>query len=200
MNGLKELKELIVGCVSNYIGKEKHDMSISGNEGMYAGGGLLGQATPHNTLLGNAAQQSTLAMRQSQLQMHMAQQQAQMAQNMVNSYHQAQQAQTPRRSTLSDWPLDGKDTSYTFEDLNDAGSVYNMELQTAIDLAINKFGSRWFKDADTADALEENTKFWIQVMRKLYNASHLIHERCHHVDRDEVTIAWKIRDTDHGNS
>lgn len=194
MNGLKELKELIVGCVSNYIGKEKHDMSISGNEGMYAGGGLLGQATPHNTLLGNAAQQATQNsyIQRAQLQMQMAQQQAAM-----NNAYATQHVPAP--NTLAAFNL-GANSVYTFEDLNDEGSVYNMPLQTAVDLAINVFGSGWFKDYDTAKALEENTDFLIKVMSKLYKAGRLKCETCRDFNLDQAITAWKILDTDHGNS
>jgi hypothetical protein len=110
----------------------------------------------------------------------------------------AQATQTQVVRTLAAFNLQG-DYTPTFEELNDEGSIYNMPIQTAIDLAINKFGSGWFKDEATQDALDENTKFWLEIMSKLFKAGHLVCERCHQVDKDEIIVAWKIKDTDHGN-
>jgi type II secretory pathway pseudopilin PulG len=194
MNGLKELKELIVGCVSNYIGKEKHDMGISGNEGLYAGGGLLGQAVDFQ----NAMMQSQLAQldAQQRAQMNMAAAQRQAAMNNAFSGHQ--QGQELSRA-LSTFNLNAN-SLYTFDELNDEGSVYNMPLQTAIDLALNTFGSGWFRDESTVKTLEENTDFWIKVLSKIGKAGRLKCETCRDFNTDTVKTAWKILDTDHGNS
>lgn len=153
-----------------------------------------------------AAQQALdlqqLKMQQQAAMLHntAAQQRAQL----VNAWNQASvvgQYATPTTPalTLATTNLSGE-FLYTIEELNDEGSVYNMPLQTAVDLAINKFGSGWFKDKTTAEALEENSSFWVQVMSKLWQQKRLERQQVRHFDRDEITTAWKILDEDHGNS
>lgn len=151
-----------------------------------------------------AAQARQLGVQQAQLKSQYNQALAQQQAAMNNAWNQAsvlgQYANpTATPSTLAVTNLSGE-RLYTFEELNDEGSVYNMPLQTAVDLAINKFGSGWFKDETTAEALEENQDFWVQVMSKLWQQKRLERQQVRHFDRDEITTAWKILDTDHGNN
>jgi type II secretory pathway pseudopilin PulG len=167
-------------------------MGISGNEGLYAGGGLLGQAADfQNAMMQSQQATQNSYMQRAQLQMQMAQQQAAM--------NNAQQAQATIRKTLGHYLLENN-ADWTLDELNDEGSVYNMPLQTAIDLAISTFGSGWFRDESTVKTLEENTDFWIKVMSKLFKARCLKKETVRDFNLDKITTAWKILDTDHGNS
>jgi len=158
----------------------------------YAGGELLGNAAQQGITGWGAAQQA-VDLQNAKAHMQMAQQQA----AMNNAY--AQQIRPVDFKTLGCFHL-GNNADWTFDELNDEGSVYNMAVQTAIDLAINKFGSRWFKDDETATALEENKDFWLKVMSKLFKAGNLQKETWRDFDRDLVQTAWKILDIDHGNS
>ena len=146
--------------------------------------------------LGNAAQQRQLQQSQMQLQMAAAQQQA--YNNMFGggsgSFQQGQEG----GRTLSAFNLNAN-SLYTFDELNDEGSVYNMPLQTAIDLAINTFGSGWFRDESTVKTLEENTDFWIKVLSKIGKAGRLKCETCRDFNTDTLKTAWKILDTDHAD-
>ncbi len=174
--------------------------------GQYAGGGLLGQAAQSNTLLGNAAQQGYNNAQQAQLAQQNAQYQNALAQSMLHTKNQmagsilngafsGYATQQAIQKTLSAFNLHGN-AEYTFEELNDEGSVYNMPLQTAVDLAINMFGSGWFKDEDTVKTLEENTDFLIKVMAKLFKAGRLKCETCRQPDALGSITAWKILDTE----
>ena len=161
--------------------------------GMYNAGGLLGNSA------GQLANQAQAGNYITQAQAAQLQQQHAMVQaQMQNAYAQSQ-AKEPKRTMLGDYQLELSKT-WTFEELNDEGSVYNMPLQTAVDLAINKFGSGWFKDEATADALEENTEFWLSLLHKLYSNKRLLRENCRMPDSLGAIVAWKILDTDHGNS
>ena len=182
-----------MGCVGDFIGRERHDMGYQAID--------LQQERIKEM-------QTQLAMQQAQIQQDAYNQAVQLGSKGYNTMFggsgsgtisSGQYIHQPTRATLGAYPLDNVVPNVTFEELNDAGSVYNMELQTAIDLAINKFGSGWFKDEDTADAMEENAKFWLQVMSKLFKAGNLVHERYNQSDKTDAGIAWKIRDIDHGN-
>jgi hypothetical protein len=190
MKVLKKIKEKIMATGDKYaFGYQDPNQTL---QGQYAGGGLLGQAAQQGY---NNAQQSQLA-QLAQYEMQMAQQQAAMS----NAFaQQATAKQAAISKTLSAFNLRA-DAVYTFEELNDEGSVYNMPLQTAVDLAITMFGSGWFKDDDTAKTLEENTDFLAKVMAKLFKAGRLKCETCRQPDALGSITAWKILDTDHGNS
>lgn len=177
----------IMGCVSEYIDQRGKNMATNG------GYTTIQQA---QTAMQAAQQQAQL-----QNQYAMAQQQA----AMNNAWNQASISggmcanPTAMPPTLATINLSGE-RLYTLEELNGEGSVYNMPLQTAVDLAINKFGSGWFKDETTAEALEENASFWVQVMSKLWQQKRLERQQIRHFDREEITTAWKILDTDHGDN
>ena len=177
----------IMGCVSEYIDKRGKSMATACTS-------TAGQ--PHW-----GTSQLQMAQLQSQYNQALAQQRAAMnsAWNQASISGGGYANPTAAPSTLAVTNLNG-DRLYTIEELNDEGSVYNMPLQTAVDLAINKFGSGWFKDETTAEALEENSSFWVQVMSKLWQQERLERQQVRHFDRDEITTAWKILDEDHGNS
>ena len=141
------------------------------------------------------AQQNSL----SQMQAAQLQQKYAMAQAQAQNAYAQRQATRPEVATLGQHDLT-QPPCYTFDELNDEGSVYNMKLQVAVDLAINTFGSGWFKDETTAEALDENQAFWLKVMHKLFKNQRLLHERYRSVERDEYRMAWKILDTGHENN
>ena len=174
----------IMGCVSEYIDQRGKNM-----------GGYITVEQAQNAM--QAAQQ------QAQLQNQYAQQQAALGnawnQASISGGGYASQQAKEKPITLGAYHLTNN-AAWTFDELNDEGSVYNMTLQTAVDLAINKFGSGWFKDEATTEALEENKDFWLKVMHKLFNNKRLVREDCYEPGTFMNVVAWKILDEDHGNS
>ena len=162
-----------MGCVSEYIDQRGKSMVTNGG------------------YITSAAQQS--AMQQAQLQNQYAQQQAAM-----NNAYAAQQAQPINyRQTIGSTPKVGMPT---FEQLEDPDSPFNLSLEALAVMWGARFGYRWVKDEDTADAIEENEEMWSLVSSRLLEAGMLIHQQYRHPDKLGVGQAWKLIEKDHGNN
>ena len=171
----------IMGCVSEYIDQRGKNMGYSFGE--------WGE-DPRAQLANNAVQGQWGT---SQLQM--AQQQAQMAQ-LQNQYAAQQTQPVNYRQTLGSTP---KGQSPTFEQLEDPDSPFNLSLEALCNMWGARFGYRWVKDEDTADALEENSDMWSLVAQRLLDAGLLIHQQYRHLDMLGMGVAWKLIEKDHGN-
>lgn len=157
-------------------------------------------------------QRAQMQMQQAQLQQQYAQQQAMMnnaaAQmsgvtstmfgggSASSGMYAAQQAQN-YRPTLGSTP---KGQSPTFEQLEDPDSPFNLSLEALCNMWGARFGYRWVKDEDTADALEENSDMWSLVAQRLLDAGLLIHQQYRHLDMLGMGVAWKLVEKDHASN
>ena len=169
----------IMGCVSEYIDQRGKSM------GNYI-----------------TVEQAQMQREQAKLQNQYAQQQAQLANawnnaaGMAQGGYAAQQAQN-YRPTLGSTP---KGQSPTFEQLEDPDSPFNLSLEALCNMWGARFGYRWVKDEDTADALEENSDMWSLVAQRLLDAGLLIHQQYRHLDMLGMGVAWKLVEKDHASN
>ena len=157
----------------------------------------FGWNDPREQYGNSQAQQSAMnQMKAAQLQHQYAMAQAQ-ANNAFGQYA-AQQAQPVNyRQTLGSTP---KGLSPTFEQLEDLDSPFNLPLEALSVMWGARFGYRWIKDEDTADAIEENTDLWSIVSARLIEAGLLVHQQYRHPDKIGMGTAWRLIEKDHGNS
>lgn len=170
-----------MGCVSEFIDKRGKNMAMNWKD---------------------ALAQKQNAVQQAQLQNQYAQ-----AQNMAalqNSYHQTvagggytTQQPVNYRQTLGSTP---KGLSPTFEQLEDPDSPFNLPLEALAVMWGARFGYRWIKDEDTADAIEENEEMWSVVASRLLEAGMLVHQNYRHPDKIGTGVAWKLFEKDHGDN
>ena len=113
----------------------------------------------------------------------------------VNQYQQAYPQNY--RQTLGSTPKVGLPT---FEQLEDPDSPFNLPLEALTVMWNARFGHRWVKDEDTADAIEENQELWSLVASRLMDAGLLTSQQYRHPDKIGVGQAWKLIEKDHGNS
>ena len=175
----------IMGCVSEYIDQRGKSMATACTS--TAGQPYWGAA------------QQAVDLQQLKMQQAMAQQQAQIA----NAWNQASISgggsttqPVNYRQTLGSTP---KGQSPTFEQLEDPDSPFNLSLEALCNMWGARFGYRWVKDEDTADALEENSDMWSLVAQRLLDAGLLIHQQYRHLDMLGMGVAWKLVEKDHGN-
>lgn len=101
------------------------------------------------------------------------------------------------RQTLGSTPKVGLPT---FEQLEDPDSPFNLPLEALTVMWNARFGHRWVKDEDTADAIEENQELWSLVASRLMDAGLLTNQQYRSLDKVGVSSAWKLIEKDHGNS
>lgn len=162
-----EYERAKMGCVSEYIDQRGKSMATGGN---YI----------------TAAQASQQAQLQSQYH-----QQLQLA-NAAGNGAFGQYAQTQPvnyRQTLGSTP---RGLTPTFEQLEDPDSPFNLSLEALSVMWGARFGYRWVKDEDTADAIEENEEMWSLVASRLLEAGMLIHQQYRHPDKVGIGQAWKL--------
>ena len=174
----------IMGCVSEYIDQRGKSMATACTS--TAGQPYWGAA------------QQAVDLQQLKMRQAMAQQQAQIA----NAWNQASiggYAQQPvnYRQTLGSTPNVGLPT---FEQLEDPDSPFNLPLEALAVMWGARFGHRWVKDEDTADAIEENQELWSLVASRLMDAELLINQQYRSLDKAGISSAWKLVEKDHGNS
>lgn len=180
-----------VGCVSEFTDKRGKNMAMNWKDAL-------------------AQQQNAMQQAQLQRQYAMAQQQAMMNNAAVqmsgvsglaqggyisNQYQQAYPQNY--RQTLGSTP---KGLMPTFEQLEDPDSPFNLPLEALAVMWGARFGYRWVKDEDTADAIEENEELWSLVASRLLEAGILLRQDYRHPDKLGVGSAWKLLEKDHGNS
>lgn len=171
----------IMGCVSEYIDQRGKSMATGGN---YI-----------------TAAQAQMQLEQAKLQ-NQYNQQLQLANAAGNGafgqYAQGGYATQPvnYRQTLGSTP---KGLTPTFEQLEDPDSPFNLSLEALAVMWGARFGYRWIKDEDTADAIEENEEMWSLVASRLLEAGMLIHQQYRHPDKIGVGQAWKLIEKDNGN-
>lgn len=169
----------IMGCVSEYIDQRGKSMG--------------------NYITAAQAQQNAMNAAQQQSQYHQQIQLANAAGNgAFGQYAQGGYATQPVnfRQTLGSTP---KGLTPTFEQLEDPDSPFNLSLESLAVMWGARFGYRWIKDEDTADAIEENEEMWSLVASRLLEAGMLIHQQYRHPDKIGVGQAWKLIEKDHGN-
>ena len=144
------------------------------------------------------AQVQRLAAQQNALR-NQYQQQLQMANAAGNGVfgQYAQQATENFRQTIGSTP---KGRTPTFEQLEDPDSPFNLSLEALSVMWGARFGYRWVKDEDTADAVEENEEMWSTVCDRLIEAGLLVRQQYRHPDSRRGGTAWKLVEKDHGNS
>ena len=144
-------------------------------------------------------------------QLKMRQQAAQQQADIRNAWNQAsiigqyaaaqnqyQQAYPQNyRQTLGSTP---KGLTPTFEQLEDPDSPFNLPLEALAVMWGARFGYRWVKDEDTADAIEENEELWSLVASRLLEAGILLRQDYRHPDKIGISSAWKLIEKDHGNN
>lgn len=166
-----EYERAKMGCVSEYIDQRGKSMATGGNYITAA----------------QAAQQAQLQSNQYAV----AQAQG------LNMSAQSWTAQPVNyRQTLGSTP---KGLTPTFEQLEDPDSPFNLSLEALSVMWGARFGYRWVKDEDTADAIEENEEMWSLVASRLLEAGMLIHQQYRHPDKVGIGHAWKLIEKDHGN-
>lgn len=101
------------------------------------------------------------------------------------------------RQTLGSTP---KGLTPTFEQLEDPDSPFNLPLEALAVMWGARFGYRWVKDEDTADAIEENEELWSLVASRLMDAGLLTNQQYRSLDKVGVSSAWKLIEKDHGNN
>ena len=186
-----------MGCVGDYITGRVVDMSTGGN--------YITAAQAQQMQL----EQEKLRYAQQQVQLQNQYAQAQNMGALQNSYHQTvagggtqtvftQQAQPVNfRQTLGSTP---KGLTPTFEQLDDPDSPFNLSLEALAVMWGARFGYRWVRDEDTADAIEENQEMWSVVSSRLLEAGMLVHQNYRHPDMLGTGVAWKLFEKDHGNN
>ena len=115
---------------------------------------------------------------------------------MLGQYATIQTQPVNYRQTLGSTP---KGLTPTFEQLEDPDSPFNLSLEALSVMWGARFGYRWVKDEDTADAIEENEEMWSLVASRLLEAGMLIHQQYRHPDKVGIGQAWKLIEKDHGN-
>ena len=164
---------------------------------------ITGRATDMSTNWGAAQQAVDLQQLKMQQQAAMNNAAAQMsgvsglAQGgyISNQYQQAYPQNY--RQTLGSTP---KGLTPTFEQLEDPDSPFNLPLEALAVMWGARFGYRWVKDEDTADAIEENEEMWSLVASRLLEAGILLRQDYRHPDKLGVGSAWKLLEKDHGNN
>ena len=163
-----------MGCVSSFIDKRRKGMGYSFSE----------WGDPRAVYGSSSISDAQIQMQQAQLNQQLAQ-------------HVAQQTQPVNyRQTLGSTP---KGLTPTFEQLEDPDSPFNLSLEALAVMWGARFGYRWIKDEDTADAIEENEEMWSLVASRLLEAGMLIHQQYRHPDKVGVGQAWKLIEKDNGN-
>lgn len=189
-----------MGCVSEFIDKRGKNMAM--NFGWTDPRGLYNAERDEYTPLPSGQLAGNSPMQQAQLQMQYAQQQAAMnnaaAQGGYFQQAYGQQANpTNYRQTLGSTP---KGLTPTFEQLDDPDSPFNLSLDALAVMWGARFGYRWVKDEDTADAIEENEELWSLVASRLLEAGLLFRQDYRHPDKLGVGSAWRLVEKDHGNN
>ena len=164
-----------MGCVSEYIDQRGKSMATNGGY----------------TTIQQAQTAMQTAQLQSQYNQALAQQQAAMnnaAAQMAKSQY-AQAYPQNYRQTLGSTP---KVLVPTFEQLEDPDSPFNLPLEALAVMWGARFGYRWVKDEDTADAIEENEEMWSLVASRLLEAGILLRQDYRHPDMLGMGSAWKL--------
>lgn len=182
-----EYERAKMGCVSEYIDQRGKSMATGGNYITAA------QAAQQAQL-----QSNQYAVAQQQALMNNAAAQMSGLSGLAQGGYVSQQATKPEnfRQTLGSTP---KGLSPTFEQLEDPDSPFNLSLEALSIMWGARFGYRWVKDEETADAIEENEEMWSIVASRLLEAGLLVHQQFRYLDRLGMGTAWKLIEKDHGN-
>jgi hypothetical protein len=204
----KSIKEKLLSALG--ITEEQYEKELVKNEYERAkamgcvGDYITGRAGQMATNWGAAQQavdlqQLKLARQAEMMNNTAAQQQAAMA----NAWNQASMGGYATQPTpfydKTFGMMHGSNILPTFEELSDPDSAWSLPLDALATMWNARFGYNWVKDEDTAAALDENERMWLMVVKRLSDAGWLVFQQFRQPDSDQVKVAWKLIEKDHGN-
>lgn len=173
----------IMGCVSECIDQRGKSMATNWGAAQQAMDLQQLKLAQQAAMLNNAAAQQQAAMASAWNQASIG--------GLTQGGYAAQQAPAVKKTFAT---IHGGLSVPTFEELDDPDSAFNLPLDALATMWGARFGYRWVKDEDTADALEENGSLWGTVLKRLSDAGRIEVQQFRHPAQLGYDTAWKLKE------